>query len=223
MPYSLPANFNILTIYTDEYKDFLSLLYKSFPGLESRHYESFAYINKIELLLEYVKIGKHATWVDADSEIHASPENFMAPANSIYVALGYDTYFISCGPGERTIRILEEWIELFHTYSLFDADALRPIRQYVTPVDTTAFMCHHKRNIMYNAVNSPKRMSLRQVSDAIASSRMDACKGCSNYQSAVDKCGTCGCSSTMALATKSAFRSCPLNKWPQPLPNVQTP
>jgi hypothetical protein len=53
-----------------------------------------------------------------------------------------------------------------------------------------------------------------KISNGKSLIRIGICRSCPSYRSESDKCGTCGCSSTMTEASKSPWRSCPEGKWP---------
>jgi hypothetical protein len=59
--------------------------------------------------------------------------------------------------------------------------------------------------------NSPV---INSVDADTAAMRHNACKACNKYSASSDRCGTCGCSSTMTEATASPWRKCPENRWP---------
>jgi hypothetical protein len=206
-------NTSIVTLYTKDYEIYFNGLSKSFPEINGVEVEEFDYINKLDLLISGCRSGIHTTWVDADTEIHGIIDSFIAPDGHIYVGRSYDTYFISVSPCEKSINTLDQWREAMQAQR-FDADALRPFRHLVTPVDTGALLCHHMANIKEGRVNSPKRNGLHTVPPDLAISRHATCRECPKYRAESDKCGTCGCSSTMTEASKSPWRKCPENRWP---------
>ena len=53
-----------------------------------------------------------------------------------------------------------------------------------------------------------------KISEIDALKRLELCKSCPSYRAESDKCGTCGCSSTMTEAVASPWRKCPENRWP---------
>lgn len=206
-------NHKVFTLYTENYKEYIDGLMASFASINAIQVESFSYIDKVYALLEMVEAGESATWIDADCEIHGPIDSFLAPPGHIYVGMGYDTYFISVGASEKTALFLRKWLDQF-IRTPYDADALYPLRNEVTPLFTTAIICHHRANIKEGRPIGDKRMRQHQVPTDITDQRMAACKSCPSYRQEADKCGTCGCSSTMTEASKSPWRSCPESKWP---------
>ena len=208
----------IFTSYTDSYSEYVKGLVATNPNVIASLVETFVYSDKLDQLIEYCEAGVHATWVDADTEIHGIMDSFIAPDGHIYVGKGYDTYFISVSPCEKSLSTLLAWRENMNTVR-FDADALRPFRHLVTPVDTNSLLCHHMANIREGRVASLKRDSLKTVPKKLSDERYAACTKCVKYQTGSDKCGTCGCSSTMAEASKSPWRTCPEGKWASNIPS----
>lgn len=206
-------NHKIFTLYTQNYKEYIDGLRSSFPSINAIQVESFSYIDKVRALLKTVESGESATWVDADCEIHGPIDSFLAPPGHIYVGMGYDTYFISVGASEKTALFLRKWLAQF-TRTSYDADALYPLRREVTPLFTAAFICHHRANVKEGRLGSDKRARQHQVPAEVTARRTEACKACPSYRPESDKCGTCGCSSTMTEASKSPWRICPEGKWP---------
>lgn len=207
----------IVTLYTSNYKIYFDGLSNSCPEVNGIEVDEFDYVNKLDVLISNCRSGIHATWVDADTEIHGIIDSFVAPDGHIYVGRAYDTYFISVSPCKKSIDTLEQWREEMQTQR-FDADALRPFRHLVTPIDTGSLLCHHMANIKEGRVNSSKRQGLHSVPQDISLLRHATCMACPKYQVQSDKCGTCGCSSTMTEAASSPWRSCPEGKWPSNKP-----
>jgi len=204
----------LFTQYTENYSAYADGLRASHAAVKAIRVESFAYSDKIDSLIEYCESGVHATWVDADTEIHGIIDSFVAPEGHIFVGRGYDTYYISVSPCERSLNTLKSWRQEMERVR-FDADALRPLRHLVTPVDTSALLCHHMANIKEGRVASIKRDGLKLVPSEQSDKRHAICKSCPKYQPISDKCGTCGCSSTMREASMSPWRKCPEDKWPE--------
>ncbi|MEY2632201.1 MAG: hypothetical protein RIR00_855 [Pseudomonadota bacterium] len=44
--------------------------------------------------------------------------------------------------------------------------------------------------------------------------RITACRACSDYRPATDRCGWCGCSDAMARRAASPLGTCPAGRWP---------
>jgi hypothetical protein len=61
----------------------------------------------------------------------------------------------------------------------------------------------------------PDVIPIKKISITESSVRHAICKTCPKYQAETDKCGTCGCSSTMHEASMSPWRKCPERKWPE--------
>ena len=58
------------------------------------------------------------------------------------------------------------------------------------------------------------RRILCPVSSESAASRLAVCRTCEYYRPSVDRCGLCGCSSTMTQRSSSRVATCPIGKWP---------